>query len=114
MVVMAVGRALRTLRAKSEVSMNKVHLETRMSTSYLSKLERDEFVPGEDNLRRIVDALKKLDVEGADELFEEHRAVEREREALVEVQRRLAGIQDREERLRMLDDFVETLDAVGG
>jgi transcriptional regulator with XRE-family HTH domain len=111
---MAVGRKLKALRDQHALSMNKVHLETRMSTSYLSKLEKDEFLPGEENLSRIVEALKSLNVPDADVLFEEHRAVERERQALAEVQKRLAGIDDREERLRMLDAFVEDLDRRAG
>jgi transcriptional regulator with XRE-family HTH domain len=89
--------------------MNKVHLETRMSTSYLAKLERDEFVPGEQNLKRIVKALKKLNVPGADDLLVEHDAVAREREALAEVQERLAAIDDPDERLELLEDFMERL-----
>jgi transcriptional regulator with XRE-family HTH domain len=106
---MAVGRTLKALRDRNQLSMNKVHLQTRMSTSYLAKLERDEFVPGEDNLRRIVMALKELEVPDAEMLYEEHRAVEREREALGRLQEHLAEIEDPGERLRLLDDFVQTV-----
>jgi transcriptional regulator with XRE-family HTH domain len=102
----AVGRRLRALRKQNDVSMNKVHLETRMSTSYLAKLEQDKFVPGPENLGKIVDALKTLDVENADILWKEHAAVEREREALAIVQDRLAQIDDVDERLRIIDAFV--------
>ena len=51
---MAVGKLLKALRTGNAVSMNKVHLETRMSTSYLTKLERDEFGPGQQNLKKDV------------------------------------------------------------
>lgn len=111
---MAVGRRLRALRAEKDVSMNKVHLETRMSTSYLAKLERDEFLPGEDNLTRIVEALKALDVEGADVLYAEHKAVERERATLAALQERLADIEDPDERLELLDGFVTRIAAAKG
>ncbi len=106
---MAVGRRLRALRLANGVSMNKVHLETRMSTSYLAKLERDEFVPGEQNLRRIIAALDELGVKGADALVEEHEAVQREREMLVEMQKRLADIEDPDKRLEQLERVVRSL-----
>ncbi len=108
---MAVGRKLKALRDKNDVSMNKVHLETRMSTSYLAKLERDEFLPGADNLQKIVDALKTLNVQGADVLIAEHEAVKRERQALAELEARLAEIDDPDERIRRLNDFMSRLPA---
>jgi transcriptional regulator with XRE-family HTH domain len=108
----AVGRRLRALRTENKVSMNKVHLETRMSTSYLAKLEQDKFVPGTENLVRIVNALKVLDVQDADVLFSEHEAVQRERQALATVQDRLAHIDDLDERLRLLDELVGQIPSV--
>ena len=111
---MAVGRKLKALRAQNQVSMNKVHLETRMSTSYLSKLERDEFLPGPDNLKKIVDALKTLKVEGAEALIAEHEAVQREREALGQLEARLAQIDDPDQRIALLNEFMEELPVPGG
>ncbi len=90
--------------------MNKVHLETRMSTSYLAKLERDEFVPGPENLQRIIEALKTLDVDGADTLWHEHEAVMRERETIGEMQRRLADIEDTDVRLGVLEELMRGLE----
>ena len=110
---LAVGRKLKALRAQHQVSMNKVHLETRMSTSYLSKLERDEFVPGPDNLQKIVDALKTLNVDGAEALIAEHEAVKREREALAELEARLTQIDDPDQRIALLNEFMKKVPAPG-
>lgn len=109
---MALGRQLKKLRAANAVSMNQVHLETRMSTSYLSKLERDEFLPGEDNLKRIVTALRKLEVDGADVLFKEHRAVQKEREALAKVQERLATLDDHDTKMKLIQKLLADVDRV--
>jgi len=106
---MAVGKRLKTLRIGNQVSMNKVHLETRMSTSYLTKLERDEFVPGTPNLEKIVTALKKLDVKDADVLLEEQRAVTRDRQMLDVLRKRLDTIDDAAQRRGLLEDFMQQL-----
>ncbi len=89
--------------------MNKVHLETRMSTSYLAKLERDEFLPGPQNLKKIVRALKALEVADADELNEEYEAVRRERQALADIEERLKEIDDAEARSEELDGLLTRL-----
>lgn len=89
--------------------MNKVHLETRMSTSYLAKLERDEFLPGPQNLKKIVRALKALDVADAEELNEEYEAMRREREVLANIEQLLKEIDDAEARSELLDGLLTRL-----
>ena len=109
---MAVGRRLKLLRQENEISMNKVHLETRMSTSYLTKLEDDQFVPQEPNLKRIIKALKTLEVSNADVLIKEHKAVQKERDMLATLQQRLAEIDDPDQRLQVLEGLVKKVPAL--
>lgn len=107
---MAVGRRLAALRARHGLSMNKIHLETRMSTSYLAKLERDEFVPQPKNLDRIIAALEVLDVDDAESLRSEYEAVRRERQLLDEIAGALREVDQADDRLRLLERLLGELD----
>ncbi len=106
---MAVGRRLKLLREQHAVSMNKVHLETRMSTSYLAKLEAEEFVPGDDNLQKIIDALEILNVPDTDRkmLVKEHEAVQKQRVMLQQLEQELSGIPNPDKRLELLEQLLK-------
>jgi transcriptional regulator with XRE-family HTH domain len=112
---MAVGRRLKMLREQRGVSMNKVHLETRMSTSYLAKLEAEEFVPGKKNLDKILEALETLDVPESERqmLIKEHEAAQKQRDMIQELvdtlEGRMADIDDPDERMERLDDLLGEL-----
>jgi transcriptional regulator with XRE-family HTH domain len=107
---MAVGRRLVQLRTAHDVSLNKLHLETRMSPGYLTKLERDAFIPGPENLDRIVQALKVLGVTDADDLWREHEAVLEDRDRLQAIESCLKVVDDRSLRQQLLSDFIARLE----
>lgn len=109
---MAFGKQVGAALAENDVSMNRLHLETRFSTSYLSKLMRDEFLPGEQNMQKVLEGLRVLDVpdETIAQLSVEHKGNLRERELWKEIKEALNTIDDPEERWRAITDLSREVD----
>ncbi len=101
---MALGRKLRATLEASGTSMNRLHLETRLSTSYLSKLMSDEFLPGKVNFDRICAGLVSLDVkdEFMKDFEREYKGNLRERELWAEIRMALDQIDEPAERAELI------------
>jgi transcriptional regulator with XRE-family HTH domain len=107
---MAFGRRFKEVRAKHGASMNRVHLETHMSTSYLSKMEQDMFLPGRENLSKVLSALATLGVPDGDieDLHLEYEAVCWERVQIEALPDALAPL-ERSRRRELLEELMKQL-----
>ncbi len=109
---MAFGRKVSSVLQANGLSAYALHLETRMSESYLYKLARDGFIPGEPNLERILAALTILGVEEDDikGLRKERQANLKERTLWGEAKEGLREIDDWGTREGLVNDFGARID----
>jgi transcriptional regulator with XRE-family HTH domain len=71
----SLGQQLVALREAKGWSRNRLHQKSGVAFSYLTAIEKDEWLPGKDNLKRIVKALGPE----AGSLLEERERLEYER-----------------------------------